>query len=448
MIRPPAPGTLDVEEAVASRLLLHDDELVSRDEHRIITPEQVLVADDDLRARLRAGIPRPVLLSPWGPRFADTDEPATNADLERWEEWRWTGRTLPVRWDVLRDERRMEAVFRGQTAVPDAGATWEPVDLSRVIGGGRPAVMPALLQRSDGAIALLYRGMTHAFYAEPEAGKTWFALLPVIECLQRREDVFYLDYESDEATVVGRLMAVGFNWPVIEDAIGPDTIEDGFHYFRPAEGGHGRIFDHVERYQPVLVVIDGQTEAMALNGLSINDNDDIATFNKLLPNHFARAGAAVLTLDHVTKSKEDRGRWAIGGQHKLAGITGAAYGLTVVEPMAPGRRGVVSVTVAKDRPGQVRRIAEGGKKAGQFVLDESDLLVARFDPPGDEARPQSAWDRIEAILADHGPLTVSQIGDHCADQGRPLRADTIEKALKRNGCTGGGWGQPWSLPDA
>lgn len=444
MISPPA-ATFDVREAVASGLLLHDNELPVHEDEPIINAELMFVGDDDdLLARFRAGIPRPVLWSPRGPRFADTDEPATKDDLERWEEWTWMGRAMPVRWDVLRHERRCEAAFRGQSATFVPGATWEPVDLAGVIGGGRSTVMPTLLQRSDRAVALLYRGMTHAFYAEPEAGKTWFALLAVIECLQRREDVFYLDYESDEATVVGRLMAVGFDWPVIEDAIGPDDIEQGFHYFRPAEGGHGRIFEHVERYQPVLVVLDGQTEAMALNGLSINDNDDIAAFNKLLPNRFARAGAAMLTLDHVTKSKEDRGRWAIGGQHKLAGITGAAYGLTVVEPMAPGRRGVVSVTVAKDRPGQVRRVSEGGKQAGQFVLDETGGLVARFEPAS--ARPLSAWDRIEAILAEHGPLTISQIGDHCADQGHPLRADTIEKALKRGRCQGGGRGQGWSLP--
>jgi len=38
--------------------------------------------------------------------------------------------------------------------------------------------------------------------------------------------------------------------------------------------------------------------------------------------HAADTGAGVLMLDHVVKSEESRGRYAIGGQHKLAGLTG------------------------------------------------------------------------------------------------------------------------------
>ena len=47
----------------------------------------------------------------------------------------------------------------------------------------------------------------------------------------------------------------------------------------------------------------------------------------------------MLLVDHVTKSKDDRGRYAIGAQAKLAGIDGAAYSVKMVSPFGRGRTG-------------------------------------------------------------------------------------------------------------
>jgi hypothetical protein len=67
----------------------------------------------------------------------------------------------------------------------------------------------------------------------------------------------------------------------------------------------------------------------------------------------------VICIDHVTKASETQARYAIGGQHKLAGTTGAAYRFTVVQPLARPTDlervfGLFDVTVVKDRPGYVR----------------------------------------------------------------------------------------------
>ena len=100
---------------------------------------------------------------------------------------------------------------------------------------------------------------------------------------------------------------------------------------------------------PYFAVIDGVTEALTIFGLDLNDNADSARWYQQLPRPIVRRGAAVLLIDHVTKDREGRGRFAIGAQHKLAGVD-VAYGVEVVEPFGGGRDGLVKVTVAKDRP--------------------------------------------------------------------------------------------------
>ena len=111
-----------------------------------------------------------------------------------------------------------------------------------------------------------------------------------------------------------------------------------------------------------LAVIDGVTEAMTTEGLSILDNTDVAIWQRRLPKRIAATGAAVVCVDHVTKNAV-AGRFAIGGQHKLAGVTGATYKFTVTKrlrrALSDPTTGRVTITVEKDRPGWVRARAEG-----------------------------------------------------------------------------------------
>jgi hypothetical protein len=91
------------------------------------------------------------------------------------------------------------------------------------------------------------------------------------------------------------------------------------------------------------------------------------TFARRLAKRVASAPSspAVVSIDHVPKSSEQRGRYALGSQHKIAGLTGGAYVFEVrrrlsratVEPVTA----VVEVKVSKDRPGHVRAL---GLEAG------------------------------------------------------------------------------------
>jgi hypothetical protein len=248
--------------------------------------------------------------------------------------------------------------------------TWETMDMTDALDGVDPPAADLWL-RTDG-VPLLYRGAMHWFHGESESCKSWAAQLATAQVLNSGGRVLYIDFEDDVRSVVHRLLAL---------AVHRDTIAKGLSYVRPdepLEDGRGRITAGGVSFARLLdgeftdgatdwdlAVVDGVTEAMTIEGLDLNSNADIATWLRRVPVRLAALGAAVVMIDHVTKSRDERGRFAIGGQHKLAGVTGAAYTFTALRPFYRTTdepvTGTVSVGIVKDRPGHVRRCARDGK---------------------------------------------------------------------------------------
>ena len=144
---------------------------------------------------------------------------------------------------------------------------------------------------------------------------------------------------------------------------------------------------------------------MTTHGFDLNSNADSALFQSLLPRWIADHGPAVVLIDHVVKDKEKQDRFALGAQHKLAGIDGVAYIVKMLQPFARGKRGLARVEISKDRPGHVREYAHG-RIIAEFTLDAtaSDVvLTAHLMPPGEESgrngdtfEPTSSWRRSAA----------------------------------------------------
>ena len=230
-------------------------------------------------------------------------------------------------------------------------SSWKPVDLLKFFDGSYETPVTSILIRTDDK-GLIYAGRVHSFYGESESGKSWLAQIAVAEQLKQFKKVIYIDFESDAADLVFRLGALG---------VSQAEILQNFTYIRPDTAR-----DHEDPYwqnllKPninSLVIIDGVTEALTMWGGETKDNDAITRWMRLFPRAIAQqSGAAVISIDHVTKDKETRGRFAIGGQAKLATIDGAAYLIEPLEVLAPGRTGTLTVRVTKDRPGFVRKIA-------------------------------------------------------------------------------------------
>lgn len=212
-----------------------------------------------------------------------------------------------------------------------------------------------MLTRDDG-VSLGYPGRINVLFGETESLKSWAAGIASTQQLDLGHHVMYVDFGDGPETIVERLRALG---------VATDTILDYFSYIQPTGPFDDDARESVEaliqrRGVPTLVVVDAMTEAMAQMDLDPMVGTDVTTFYSGWPAWFKRTGAAVTLLDHVTKSREGRGRWAIGSERKLSGIDGAAIAFDVLEPFGRGRTGRVRLSVSKDRPGHVRAYQQAG----------------------------------------------------------------------------------------
>lgn len=296
----------------------------------------------------------------------------------------------------------------------DADRSWQRVNLDQVLSGQWTPPEPTVGRRVDG-VGMFYPGKLHSVASESEAGKTWLMLATAFEELRRGNTVLYLDFEDDEGGVVGRLLALQADHA---------AIRDRFIYVRPSGPIHAPanladLRDIVMDTHPTLAVIDGVTESMVMHGLNPNDNSDVATFGRILPRRLANAGAATVCLDHLPKATDNRGRYAIGGVHKLNGIDGAAILLESRDPFGIGITGRSTIRLAKDRPGQLRKHGQRGKD-GLFTFGELELTSHTVDYSefqispatarvADDFLPTILMTKISDALKEHGPMTQRAI---------------------------------------
>lgn len=268
-----------------------------------------------------------------------------------------------------RNQERLERARRAAVRAVDAeeqGGTaesWRRIDLTGIVNGNEPPTMPTTWRRVDG-LFLLYPGLTHTVHGESESGKSLVMQALSSEILNAGGRVLFLDYESDPHSVVSRLRDLGTNAP---------AIRERFDYRRPET----RPDTSPEDWEKLLagkydlIVIDGVTASMGTFGLSGMSNDEVNAWTRKLPRKLAEAtGAPLVMVDHVTKSDDGRGRWAIGAQAKMADITGAAYTLEVVSSPKRGGIGKLRLRVGKDRPGYVRPRCADGSSGNMQVAAE------------------------------------------------------------------------------
>lgn len=292
-----------------------------------------------------------------------------------------------------------------ETPIPK-GETWRPIEWAHLLAGDVTDENPSILSRSDGP-ALLYRGRLHSLYAEPEGLKTWVALEACRQEIEADNPVLYVDFEDNQRGVLARLRSLG-----VEDNI----IEKRFTYIQPAERLNPQAWEHLDAVlsnQPSLVVCDGVTEAMVLEGLNLVDNSDVAEFLERLPRRIVRAGPAVLLLDHVGRNREARGKFAIGAQAKLAGIDGAAYSMEVSEPFGRNKTGRARLQLQKDRIGFVSEHSIGSKRdiAAVVAVSMDGRVEIRLEPPADPEKwkPTRLMELVSEAIETTQGMTTNQI---------------------------------------
>lgn len=250
-------------------------------------------------------------------------------------------------------------------------SSWIPTPLGTEFVDETP---PTILKIAGGSF-LLYRERTHSLIGESSTGKTWVAILALAEVLNSGGNVLWLDYESTRNAFMARLSSMSVpveSWQRItylnpREALWDRKLNVGtIHSANLSELISGTSYD--------LAVIDSVTGAMSVEGLDPMGGTDVETIFRILAGKIAETGSAVLMLDHVTKSQEGRGRYAIGSERKLSGITGASYLLQVETPWKRATMDPISgsftLKVAKDRTGQIG--AEGEIVTKGIVTSDPD----------------------------------------------------------------------------
>lgn len=279
----------------------------------------------------------------------------------------------------------------------DVLSSWIPCDLDELWDDASARKRPSILARTDGP-SMFYAGETHSVHGESESGKSWVAQIAVVQVLARGGRVLYLDYESDERSILLRLRALGLEreWLKQFDYICPDGPRDAF-FAALLESAYD------------LCVIDGVTAALAVEpDTKSNDGDAVTAWDKALPRRIARrTEAAVVMVDHVSKSKDTRGRFAIGSQAKMSNVSGSAFFVDVETVLRIGEVGVLRIYVGKDRPSGVREHAGPMRQDrlqpfARLIFDgrESDIITELVPWVGkdDDAEPDLTGD------AHMGPL--------------------------------------------
>src|SRR6476659_873313 len=89
---------------------------------------------------------------------------------------------------------------------------------------------------------------------------------------------------------------------------------------------------------------------MALCGLNPDSATDVARWHaKIMLPIAEKTGAATFANDHVPKNNSSPSGFAIGSQHKVAGLTGAAFVVEKIVPFGRGRHGVATVRVSHEK---------------------------------------------------------------------------------------------------
>lgn len=267
----------------------------------------------------------------------------------------------------------------------DLAGVWKIASRERIrqiLDGNHERVVPTVALRTDG-VALFYAGKVNALAGEPTAGKTWIALAAAAQEIAQGRDVMMIDFEDSDETTVGRLVALG---------VAGELVAEHLRYVIPgiaARGGSvpANIVDKAATCS--LVIIDSAGEALAAVGSNQNDDTEVATWYGRVPRVLARQGACVLLLDHVVKSKDDQGRWAIGSQRKLAAISGTSLNAQVAIPFSVEKAGIVHLSCGKDRGGT---FSQGQRVATiTFTPAAVDMLNVEIIAPSISTNEAGEW---------------------------------------------------------
>lgn len=304
-------------------------------------------------------------------------------------------------------------------------STLHEVDLSTVLAEPDDAERPTVLRRTDGR-ALLYRRRVNEIHGEPGNGKTMLALAAVAGEVAAGRTAVVVDVESDARTTARRLAAMG---------AGVDELARVRYLGPSASIGPAEVAAIVDRAENASVVVfDSVSAGLARDGIDENDNGRVLAWWHRVLVPIARAGAALIAIDHVTKNAAERARGARGAGAKLAAVDGVTFELRTDQSFSRTKPGHGRLIVAKDRDGHVGAVNETA--AVVHFRPDSGSLTVELDPPAsnDEVafRPTVLMERMSrALEVQPVPINRTDVLDLVSGNASALR--TALRALVAEG---------------
>ena len=285
---------------------------------------------------------------------------------------------------------------------------------------------PSILARADGN-RIFYAGKINALFGESESGKTWIALEAVRQELDKGNAVFYLDFEDSVRGIYNRLNTLGADLRHFKT----------FLYSNPSEpltaGAREALLTKIDQYKPSLIVLDGVNAAMNVMGLDLEKNKDATSFSQEVLRPMRLHNAAILTIDHVTKSKDNRGNYAIGAQAKRADIDGCAVAVEVEIAFGRGIDGCLVLKVTKDRPGFVRAICQEGKNLGVAnikALPTGNIKITLEGATAEVMTLEKKMEQVSNFMSEHGvEMGKNEIATRLRKDGLSIGNDNIKVIL-------------------
>lgn len=286
---------------------------------------------------------------------------------------------------------------------------------------------PSILRRADGN-CIFYAGKINALFGESESGKTWIALEAVRQELDKGNTVFYLDFEDSVRGIYNRLNTLGADLKHFKT----------FLYSNPSEplteGAREALLTRIDEYKPSLIVVDGVNAAMNVMGLDLEKNKDATSFSQEVLRPMRLHNAAIITIDHVTKSKDNRGNYAIGAQAKRADIDGCAVAVEVEIAFGRGIDGALALKVTKDRPGFVRAICQEGKNLGVAnikALSSGQIKITLEGASVEMFSLEKKMEQVSTFMAEHGvEMGKNEIATRLRKDGHSIGNDNIKVILE------------------
>ena len=363
--------------------------------------------------------------------------------------------TMPVQAGSTPVASVQNGSMESHEASKNASSSWQFEDLTQLASGIELPPTPTVFQREDGQ-GLFYRGAVNDLHGEPGCGKSMIAQIATAQELKQGHDVIYIDYEDSARNVVKRLLLLG---------VTGEQIVQHLHYVRPSAkpssptslDGWKETLDYADT--ATLAIIDGVTSCLAYAGLDSNSGDDIAAWYNTMPRLISACGPAVVLIDHVVKSKDNRGRYAGGSMQKLALIDGISYSVDMTKPVGKGVRGTIVIKSGKDRISEIEEhCAVSWSSNGSHLREAARIEINSTDPklmrvtiarpnmmPSDETtrqrgleRPTGLMEKISRII-ENAPEEPNQteIIELLKDDGSSARKTTVLTAINR--LLEGGW---------